>query len=451
MDTLNDIWKEVLALCKQEVSDVMYNMWLSPLEFYKLENDTAVFIVNADFRKTIILSKFADMIKKNFKEIIGFEVEIDVIVDQAFGEKNTEAPQLKKEEIKDDAEDETPENAKKSSTSFTFDNFVVGKSNLFAYTVAKGVAESPGNQYNPLLIYGNSGLGKTHLLFAIYNELKRKNPNDIIVYTTGESFLNELIECVGKKNTYVFHNKYRNVDALLVDDIQVIQKGDMTQEEFFHTFNALEQSGKQIILTSDVPPKEMAILDERLRTRFEMGVIADIKPPDMETRKAIIKRKSKSLGITLSESTIDFIANKIKNNIRQLEGTVKKIEALKKVYGVMPTFEQVQDIVKDVTSDSLPVSVVINNIFSTVSNTYGVSIDEIKSTNRSSNISQARNICMYVIKTVTGITLKEIGAFFGKDHSTVLHSIKRVENAIESDQTFKNTINNIIREVKEKN
>jgi len=236
-----------------------------------------------------------------------------------------------------------------------------------------------------------------------------------------------------------------------VDDIQVIQKGDMTQEEFFHTFNALEQAGKQIILTSDVPPKEMAILDERLRTRFEMGVIADIKPPDMETRKAIIKRKSKSLGITLSESTIDFIAKKIKNNIRQLEGTVKKIEALRKVYGVMPTFEQVQDIVKDVTSDSLPVSVVINNIFSAVSNTYGVSIDDIKSANRSSNISQARNICMYVIKTVTGITLKEVGTFFGKDHSTVLHSIKRIESALEKDQTFRNTVNNIIREVKEKN
>jgi len=451
MDTLNDIWKEVLALCKQEVSDVMYNMWLSPLEFYKLENDTAVFIVNADFRKTIILSKFAEMIKRNFKEIIGFEVEIDVIVDQAFREKNNDVQPVKKEEIKEENEEEPAENAKKSSTSFTFDNFVVGKSNLFAYTVAKGVAESPGNQYNPLLIYGNSGLGKTHLLFAIYNELKRKNPNDIIVYTTGESFLNELIECVGKKNTYVFHNKYRNVDALLVDDIQVIQKGDMTQEEFFHTFNALEQAGKQIILTSDVPPKEMAILDERLRTRFEMGVIADIKPPDMETRKAIIKRKSKSLGITLSESTIDFIANKIKNNIRQLEGTVKKIEALRKVYGVMPTFEQVQDIVKDVTSDSLPVSVVINNIFSAVSNTYGVSIDDIKSANRSSNISQARNICMYVIKTVTGITLKEVGTFFGKDHSTVLHSIKRIESALEKDQTFRNTVNNIIREVKEKN
>ncbi len=454
MDTLNDIWKEVLALCKQEVSDVMYNMWLSPLEFYKLEVDTAVFTVNAEYRKNIILSKFAPLIKKNFKEIIGFDVEIDVIVDQAVSEKSTDTSAPKTENKKEEAEeteDEPAANAKKSSASFTFDNFVVGKSNLFAYTVAKGVAESPGNQYNPLLIYGNSGLGKTHLLFAVYNELKRKNPNDVIVYTTGESFLNELIENVGKKNTYAFHNKYRNVDALLVDDIQIIQKGDMVQEEFFHTFNALEQAGKQIILTSDVPPKEMAILDERLRTRFEMGVIADVKPPDMETRKAIIKRKSQSLGITLPESMIDFIANKIKNNIRQLEGTVKKVEALKKVYGVMPSFEQVQNIVKDVTSDSLPVAVIINNIFSIVSNTYGITIDEIKSTKRSANISQARNICMYIIKTVTGLTLKEVGAYFGKDHATVLHSIKKVENSIETDGTFKNTVNNIMREVREKN
>lgn len=454
MDTLNDIWKEVLALCKQEVSDVMYSMWLSPLVFYKLDADTAVFTVNAEYKKNIILTKFAPLIKKNFKEIIGFDVEIDVIVDSAVSEKNTDSVSVKEENKNtqtEDNENAPSENVKKSSASFTFDNFVVGKSNLFAYTVAKGVAESPGNQYNPLLIYGNSGLGKTHLLFAIYNELKKNNPNAVIVYTTGETFLNELIESVGKKNTYAFHNKYRNVDALLVDDIQIIQKGDMTQEEFFHTFNALDQAGKQIILTSDVPPKEMAILDERLRTRFEMGVIADVKPPDVETRKAIIKRKSQSLGITLPESMTDFIATKIKNNIRQLEGTVKKIEALRKVYGVMPSLEQVQNIVKDVTSDSLPVSVVINNIFSIVSNTYGITVDDIKSANRSANISQARNICMYVIKTVTGITLKEVGAYFGKDHATVLHSINKVKSLIETDGTFKNTVNNIIREVKEKN
>ncbi len=452
MDTLNDIWKQVLALCKQEVSDVMYNMWLAPLEFYKLENDTAVFIVNADFRKTIVSTKFAPLIKKSFMEVIGFEVEIDIIVDQAFGEKSSsqENEGSSYEEKREEVSEEPQSNQRKGSASFTFDNFVVGKSNLFAYNVAKGVAESPGGQYNPLLIYGNSGLGKTHLLYAIYNEIKRRNPNDVIIYTTGESLLNEIVECVGKKNTYVFHNKYRNVDALLVDDIQVIQKGDMIQEEFFHTFNALDQAGKQIILTSDVPPKEMAILNDRLRTRFEMGVIADIQPPDIETRKAIIKRKSQSLGITLSENTIDYIANKIKNNIRQLEGTVKKIEALRRVYGVMPSIEQVQNIVKDVVSDSLPVSVVITNIFNSVSETYGVTVDDIKSANRSAGISQARNICMYIIKTVTGITLKEVGAYFGKDHSTVLHSIKKIEDNIERDRDFKNTVNNIIREVREK-
>lgn len=453
MDTLNDIWKEVLALCKQEVSDVMYNMWLAPLEFYKLENDTAVFIVNADFRKTIVSTKFAPMLKRNFKEIIGFDVDIDVIVEGAYsenktGEENTGEPEAKAED-EEDTQEEKPVGMRKSAASFTFDNFVVGKSNLFAYNVAKGVAENPGVQYNPLLIYGNSGLGKTHLLYAIYNEIKRRNPNDIIVYTTGESFLNEIVESVGKKNTYVFHNKYRNVDALLVDDIQVIQKGEMVQEEFFHTFNALDQAGKQIILTSDVPPKEMAILDDRLRTRFEMGVLADIQPPDIETRKAIIKRKSQSLGITLSENVTDYIATKIKNNIRQLEGTVKKIEALRRVYGVMPSMEQVQNIVKDVVSDSLPVSVVVTNIFNAVSETYGVSAEEIKSANRSANISQARNICMYIIKTVTGITLKEVGAYFGKDHSTVLHSVKRIEAAMETDRDLKNTVNNIVRECKQ--
>ena len=454
MDTLNDIWKEVLALCKPEVSDVMYNMWLSPLEFHKLDNDTAVFIVNADFKKTIIISKFAPLLKRCFEQVIGFEVEIDVVVDQAFGESKPEEKTVAagSAEEEEEREEEDATYSRKSFSSFTFDNFVVGKSNLFAYNVAKGVAENPGGQYNPLLIYGNSGLGKTHLLFAIYNELKRRNPNDIIVYTTGESFLNELIDCVTKKNTVVFHNKYRNVDALLMDDIQVIQKGEMIQEEFFHTFNALDNAGKQLILTSDVPPKNMSILDERIRTRFEMGVLADIQPPDIETRKAIIKRKSQSLGLNLSESVIEYIATKIKNNIRQLEGTVKKIGALKKVYGVMPTFEQIQDIVKDVTTDSLPVSVVVEKLLSIVSETYGVSLDDMKSSSRAQNISQARNVAMYVMKKVIpNITLKEIGDYFNKNHATVIHSVKRIEESVEKDQIFKNTVNNIIREVREKN
>ncbi len=461
--SLSDIWKKVLSLCKNEVSDVVYNMWIAPLEFYKLEEDTAVFIIDAEFKKNIIIKKYSDMIKKCFEEVIGFEVEIDVVVNEAFNEKHEEKNKIPSSSAQaassnEGAEDSSAENEennnnnkKKSISSYTFDNYVVGKSNLFAYNVAKGVAQNPGSNQNPFLIYGNSGLGKTHLLFAIYNEIKRNNPNSVVIYTTAESFLNELIECVSKKNTRVFHNKYRNVDALLMDDIQIIQNGEMVQEEFFHTFNALDNGGKQIVLTADVPPKEMSILSDRLRTRLSNGVLADIQPPDIETRKAIIKRKSDSLGIVLSDAAMEYIASNIKTNIRQLEGTVNKIEALKKVYGVMPTFEQIQEIVKDISYDSVPVAVLVDKIFKAVSDTYGVSVEDIKSSGRAKNITHARNVCMHVMKKlIPNMTLKEIGAYFKKDHATVINSLKNIEALIETDSIVKNTVNGIIREVKEK-
>ena len=322
MDTFNDIWKEVLAICKNQVSDVMYNMWLSPLEFVKFENDTVIFLIGAEFKKSIILDKFGQMIRDGFEQILGFPVEIDILVDKTLGDlKNGGVTEQEKKE------EHIPEKANPFA-AFTFDNFIVGKSNSFAYNMALGVAEEPGTKYNPLLTYGKSGLGKTHLMFAIYNRMKRDNPDAIIIYTTGESFFNELIECITKKNTIVFHNKYRNADALLIDDIQYIQRGDAVQEEFFHTFNILQQAGKQIVMTSDVPPKEMPGLHERLRTRFESGVLADIQPPDFDMRKAIIRRKCRELDMSLSEPVTDFIAQKIKSNVRQLEGTVKKIEAM---------------------------------------------------------------------------------------------------------------------------
>ncbi len=460
--SLNDIWKKVLSLCKNQVSEIVYNMWIAPLEFYKLEDDTAVFIIDAEFKKNIIIKKYSAMLKECFEEVIGFEVEIDVVVNQAFNEKHEEektassstekTPEQKKESNEQNEDKENGSNSrKKSISSYTFDNYVVGKSNLFAYNVAKGVAENPGSNQNPFLIYGNSGLGKTHLLFAIYNEIKKNNPESVVIYTTAEAFLNELIDCVSKKNTRVFHNKYRNVDALLMDDIQIIQKGEMVQEEFFHTFNALDNAGKQIVLTADVPPKEMSILDERLRTRLSNGVLADIQPPDIETRKAIIKRKSDSLGIVLTDAVTEYIASNIKTNIRQLEGTVNKIEAIKKVYGVMPTYDQVQDIVKDISYDSVPVTVLVDKIFKAVSDTYGVSVEDIKSLGRSKNIIQARNVCMYVMKKlIPNMTLKEIGAYFKKDHSTVINSLDKIEALIETDSIVKNTVNGIIREVKEK-
>ncbi|MBQ6067084.1 MAG: chromosomal replication initiator protein DnaA [Clostridia bacterium] len=443
MDTFNDIWKEVLSICKNQVSDVMYNMWLFPLEFVKFENDTVVFIIGAEFKKSIILDKFSQMIKDGFEQILGFPVEIDILVDKTLGDLKSGGENEKEEERLQ--ENNSP------FAAFTFDNFIVGKSNSFAYNMAMGVAEEPGVKYNPLLTYGKSGLGKTHLMFAIYNKMKLKNPDAIIIYTTGESFFNELIECITKKNTIVFHNKYRNADALLIDDIQYIQKGDAVQEEFFHTFNILQQAGKQIVLTSDVPPKEMLGIHERLRTRFESGVLADIQPPDIDMRKAIIKRKCQELDITLNENITDFIAQKIKNNVRQLEGTVKKIAAMTKIYGEAPNIEQVQDIIKDITNENQPVSVTIEKIIDSVSNSFGVTSSDIKSDKRQAEITQARQAAMYIIKELTDLTLKDIGGYFGKNHATVLHSVKQCKDKMDESPNYKSTVYNIIRDHQDKN
>ncbi len=442
MDTFNDVWKEVLNICKAQVSDVLYNIWFAPLEFIKFENDTVVFLISAEYKKSVIQDKFSGMIKDGFEQVLGFPVEIDIIVDKNMSDNTAD----KKEDKK------TPENkeAYNPFSGFTFDNFIVGKSNTFAYNVARGVCEDPGIKYNPLLIYGRSGLGKTHLMLAIYNKLKEQNPDAILIYTTAENFLNELVKDISKHTTDHFHNKYRNVDALLMDDIQIIQKGDSIQEEFFHTFNVLQQAGKQIVITSDIPPKEMTVLDERLRTRFEQGVIADIQPPDIDTRKAIIKRKCDQLNIKLNESVIEYIAQKIKNNIRQLEGTVKKIDAMNRAYGTPVTLEQVQNIIKDITTDNQPISVITDKIMERIAQTYNLTSADLKSEKRQAKINLARQLSMYVIKEVTDLTLKEIGDIFDKSHSTVLHSIKCAEDKIQESSSVKLLVINTIKEFQEK-
>ena len=443
MDTFNDIWKEVLQICKNQVSDVMYNMWLAPLEFVKFENDTVVFLIGAEFKKSIIMDKFGQMIRDGFEQILGFPVEIDILVDKTLGEVKGGSSDNKKEKEEDPSDKNLP------YSSFTFENFIVGKSNTFAYSMADSVAKEPGVKYNPLYIHGPSGLGKTHLMLAIYNRMKLDNPDAIIIYTTCESFLNELIECISKKNTIVFHNKYRNADALLIDDIQYINKGEAVQDEFFHTFNILQQAGKQIVITSDAPPKEMLGISERLRTRFESGVMADIQPPDIEMRKAIVLRKCRELNVVLSDDIADFIAQKIKYNVRQLEGTVKRIEAMTKVYGTSPTMEQVSEIIKAITNENEPISVTVNKIIDGVSNVFGVTSSDIKSDKRQTEISQARQAAMYIIKEITDLTLKEIGGYFGKNHATVVHSLRQCGERMEESSSYKSTVNNIIRDFRD--
>ena len=296
MDTLNDVWKAVLAICRTKVSEVMYNMWLSPLELVKFENDTVVFCINTDFKKTIIQDKFGAVLRESFEEVMGFPVDIDIIVSEiSAGSKPV--PAAEKTDDTEEAEEAEEEKTPTGYEAYTFDNFIVGKSNNFAYSICVGVAQNPGNYSNPLLIYGRSGLGKTHLMLATLNEIKKNHPDYVIIYTTGENFMNEMVESIAKKNPSAFRNKYRNIDVLLMDDIQFIQRGEGVQEEFFHTFDALYQKNKQIILTSDVPPRNMEILDERLRTRFEMGITADVTsrfrhPPRYHNKKRTAARNA---------------------------------------------------------------------------------------------------------------------------------------------------------------
>ncbi len=282
------------------------------------------------------------------------------------------------------------------------------------------------------MIYGRSGLGKTHLMCAIYNRLKEKYPDKLIIYTTGENFTNELVRGLKNQNTFAFHEKYRNVDALLVDDIQFIQRGESVQEEFFHTFNALEQAGKQIVLTSDVPPREMEVLNERLRTRFEMGILADIQPPDIDTRKAIILRKCEQLDIRLPENIVELIAQKIKNNVRQIEGTVNKISAMMTAYSNNITLEEVQRVIKDVTTDYQPIGVVVDKIIEFIAKAFGVTDNDIRSNKRHANVVLARQVTMYVINEVTNLTLQEIGSYFNQTHTTVLYGINQAKKKMDS-------------------
>ncbi len=433
MDSFAEIWQLVQEELKKQVTEVAYNVWLSPLEFVKFENDT-VYLSISEFKKNIIADKFMNSLTSAFESILGFKVDIVFLVP---GEVKTQ-------------EKSQSDETQSFEHDYTFDNFITGPSNRFAHAAALNVANNPGITYNPLFIYGHSGLGKTHLLLAIMNEIKQQRPDAKIIYTSGELFTNELIYYIGNHNTYAFHEKYRNCDVLLVDDIQFIAKTETTQEEFFHTFNALKNNGSQIVLTSDRPPREMMTLEERLRTRFEMGLIADVQPPTLETRMAIVKKKSDDLNIILSDEVVKFIAENIKKNIRQLEGIVKKICAYRDVEGTTPSIAVAKRAISDIINDNQPTPVTVENIINEVARTFDVSAADIRSSKKSANISLARQVAIYIVDRVTGLSLKAIGNEFGnKHHSTIIYSLKESKAKIEKDLALKSTVEDIIKNVNE--
>ncbi len=438
MESVKEMWELVCQQLKKSLDEVIYDIWFAPLEIISFEGNR-VEIAASEFRKKIIEQRFSNELREAFMNVMGFEIDV-VLTDP---EKNIVQPKAEESE----SLSSPPAMSLKANT---FDTFVVGPSNRFAHAAAQAVAAAPGVAYNPLFIHGNSGLGKTHLLCAISNEVKRNNPDADIIFTKGEDFVNLIVDGINSNKMYEIHEKYRNCDVLLVDDIQFIAGKPSTQEEFFHTFNALTQEGKQIVLTSDRSPKDIEVLDDRLKSRFECGLLADIQPPDVETRMAIIQRKAKSLGLELPPDVVQFIAEKIKANIRQLEGAVKKINALVNIEKSAINIAMAQNAIKDIMTDSRPVSVIVNRIIAETARTYGVPQEDIVSKKKDAKTAKARHVAIYIVRENTDLTQKEISSFFGgRDRTTILHSIESMTAEVERDPSLKKTIDAIIKNSKD--
>ena len=445
MDSFEELFSMVKEYCKTQMTEVAYKIWIKDIAPVSFDNDSVVLGVSSDFKKNIVTEKYKALLSKGFEQTLGFPVEVNIEVADDDSQKQPE-PVPEVQGVKN-----VSPLLDSGDYDYTFDTFIVGSSNKFAHAAALAVATHDTRNYNPLFIHGDSGLGKTHLLFAIMNEVKNRKPDSFVVYVKGEQFTNELIAAIKNQTTPEFREKYRKADYLLVDDIQFIAGRDSTQEEFFHTFNTLYESGKQIVLTSDRPPKEIKTLEDRLRTRFEMGLMADIQPADFETRIAIIQRKAELLHMDIPLDVEEYIANNLKSNIRQLEGAVKNIKANSLIYENKPvTILMAQNAIRDILNDSQPVPVTIGKIITEVARTFNVSEQDIKSNKRAANISRARQVAMYVIKDITQMSMAAIGdEFGGRDHSTVVYAISQTEKAMKTDSRLRETIEDITKNVKD--
>ncbi len=408
MDSLSELWDAVCTYIKTDggISNAVFSLWLEPLYIVQFDGEKVTLGIESEFKFGIVEKKFNELLEQAFYSILGFPVRVEIILVEKEAEPTAPVAVPKPAA----ASDELVINNRGNS----FENFVVGKSNNYAYAAAKKVAENPGKTYNPLFIYGKSGLGKTHLLKAIENYMKRQNPDASIIYVTSENFTNDIIEHIRNSNTYELREKYRKADALLVDDIQFIAGKNSIEEEFFHTFNSLTEDGKQIVLSSDNPPNEIPKLTERLKSRFEWGLTADVQPPDFEMRMAIIKNKADAIAFPIPNNVVEFIAEQVSHNVRQLEGAVKKLQAICLLLGTTPTIEITKDAIKELMNTTQPVSVVREKILEQVALTMGVSVSNITSDKRDKNIKDARQIAMYIIREMTGMSLEEIGKVFNR-------------------------------------
>lgn len=455
MELIQSKWDDILEYIKNEynLSDISFNTWIKPLKFHSVENNKVIIIIPFDqsHSKNYISSKYSLPIKVSITEVTGMEYDVEFILEKDASSEDT----LINNNIINTPE---YENTNLNHT-YTFDTFVVGSNNRFAQSAALAVAESPGETYNPLFIYGGVGLGKTHLMHAIANYIISENPGKKVLYVTSEQFTNDIIDALRNGNSSQnaeamskFRDKYRNIDVLLVDDIQFIIGKERTQEEFFHTFNQLHEQNKQIIISSDKPPKEMEVLEERYRSRFAWGLIADIQQPDYETRMAILKKKKEKLNKeykeSISDEVIDYIANNVTSNVRELEGALNKLIMFSKLENRDIDLSLAKEALKDVISPIEPIKITPEYILEVVCDQFNISPDDVCSKKRNAEIVLPRQIIMYLCRKYTDAPQIKIALLCGKkDHTTVIHAEDKIKELIDVDEYTKNTIDTIIKKI----
>ncbi|MFD1780597.1 MULTISPECIES: chromosomal replication initiator protein DnaA [Fredinandcohnia] len=447
MENIADLWAKALQEIEKKLSKPSFETWLKSTKAHALQNDTLIITAPNEFARDWLESRYLHLIAETIYDLTGAELGIKFIIPQ---NQLDEEFELKTPEKKATKSDEPAENTQNMlNQKYTFDTFVIGSGNRFAHAASLAVAEAPAKAYNPLFLYGGVGLGKTHLMHSIGHYVQEHNPNAKVVYLSSEKFTNEFINSIRDNKAVEFRNKYRNVDILLIDDIQFLAGKESTQEEFFHTFNTLHEESKQIVISSDRPPKEIPTLEDRLRSRFEWGLITDITPPDLETRIAILRKKAKAEGLDIPNEVMLYIANQINTNIRELEGALIRIVAYSSLINKDINADLAAEALKDIIPSSRPKVITIFEIQKVVGQHYSIKLEDFKAKKRTKSIAFPRQIAMYLSRELTDSSLPKIGEEFGgRDHTTVIHAHEKITRLLNTDTQLQKQINEIITQLK---